>query len=150
MSNILLVLTLSLGFISFTHASCPNLEGKYRCSDPFGGTVNVSISQMENEFFLEGTQPLNRIIADNRQHMVTNSSYYKNAKYKAYCKNNVLYAKGEGEVYQGGFYLGKAYFNLELKKSSNNNLKRKIYGHIQGTFLRTPININDLCYNKRL
>ena len=129
--------------------NCPQLSGKYRCSDGFGGSVNVNISQNGNEFILDGIQPLERVIADGHTHQVANSSFYRNAKYRSYCKNNSVLAKGEGEVYQGGFYLGKAYFNLELKNSSH-NLRRKVSGHIQGTFMRTPINMNDLCYGMAL
>lgn len=147
----ILSLALFAAFFALPQAfACPDLSGEYRCPDPRGGKVQVSIEQNDNEFLLRGLEPIDHIIANDQWQNIANGDMYKNAKYKATCMVGHLQASIRGDVYQSGFYAGQAKVEMQLEKLKDGSLKRKIKGMLQGPFFSTPISDEGVCVAVKL
>ena len=144
MRGISLILVLLSGSV-WGMDSCADLAGMYRCKDLTGKYVTVKVEQEGNEFYLDGVEPLDRVIADGNRHEVTNGRDYRNASYVAQCQDQGVTARGNGDIVQNGWPMGTAKFNLSLEKLKDGGLKISVDGSIRGPLGSLPIRESRKC-----
>ncbi len=142
-------LILILGFVFssslFASETCVDLAGNYYCRGFDGKDMTVKIEQEGNEFYIDGVDPLERVIADGNRQNVVNSSQYRNANYTANCLAKKLQANGSADIYKNGWPLGKVKFTLELGKVTNDELEININGSLHGPLGSMPVRERRIC-----